>query len=991
LRAKIWALSCICLILGACGPNRAVEISGNGDEVPGVANSAVSLNGTWKFTLTPPENFWSNDVRTDDWAEIEVPGECLMQGFNIEPNTGYPFRRQVSIPRDFAGNRIYLRFDGVYSYARVWVDGRYVRDHHGGFTSWECDITNLVEPGRTAWLTVEVTDRNDEISYGSGYAHHLVGGILRDVWLVARPQQHFSHLHVRTDFDSAYRNAGLTVRAGIAFRDGAEGRIDLALFDPKGKAVRFRPSRLDLTRENAEREIRIPVKSPAQWDAEHPNLYTLTASLRVGGKIIQRRSARIGFREITLAGNKLLVNGRPVKLRGACRHDVHPLLGRRTTADLDRLDVRLAKEANLNFIRTSHYPPSQAFLDHCDQYGVYVEEETAVCFVGTHRSPNYQPVSFSQDDPAFTERYLGQLAEMVERDQNHPSVIIWSIGNENKYGLNFQKEYDWVKTADPTRAVMFSYPGQAPRDANCYDILSLHYPSFEGNLSQYGIEAKDFSCGVIPVIFDEWAHVSCYNTATLKEDPNVRNAWGESLKKFWDKTYDSEAVGGAIWGMIDEVFMLPGSCVGYGPWGIVDGWRRKKPEFWHTKKAYSPVRVLQTEFQAVSPGQPLRIPVRNRFDHTNFCEIDLAWTYRGKTEIIPSPDVPPGGRGEILIPGRDWSGGELALLRFFQGRRLVDEEAVTIGGPPTESANRNVAEGAGRNWKIEETDKEIRAKADKLSFVISRRTGLIEKAMVEESVVLAGGPYFHLSILGRRPDSNQQSFEELPVRSWILDKMEWKKTDQEITIQVSGRMAGRRVDFNYLIRTDGANVTNFIAGEIPTGTGEPAEIGVAFELPEAAWLEWRRRGLWTTYPDGHTGRLEGTALLGTSAVDEYRREPRGGWSSAVWDFFLLGLDRPADTSFLLSNDARSLKENILTYNVGFEDSPGLLRVEARGEQAARLKASGDGRLRLLILTAWTYPDLDWGNYERSFNLQQNLRGRVTLMLTSNAPAGLRNQ
>jgi beta-galactosidase len=281
LRAKTWALSCICLVLGACAGDRTVDLPGNRDKVLGVANSAVSLNGTWKFSLIPPQDFWSNDVRPDDWADIEVPGECLMQGFNVKHNTAYPFKREIFIPLDFTGNRIYLRFDGVYSYARVWVDGSYVRDHHGGFTSWECDISDLVEPGRTAWLTVEVTDRDDEISYGSGYAHHLIGGILRDVWLIARPWTHISHLHVRTDFDSDYRDAVLMVRTGISFGAAAEGRINLALFDPEGRSVRLRPSRLDLTRENAEGEIRIPVKSPAPWDAEHPNLYTLTASLRV--------------------------------------------------------------------------------------------------------------------------------------------------------------------------------------------------------------------------------------------------------------------------------------------------------------------------------------------------------------------------------------------------------------------------------------------------------------------------------------------------------------------------------------------------------------------------------------------------------------------------------------------------------------------------------------------------------------------------------------
>ena len=128
-----------------------------------------------------------------------------------------------------------------------------------------------------------------------------------------------------------------------------------------------------------------------------------------------------------------------------------------------------------------------------------------------------------------------------------------------------------------------------------------------------------------PVIFDEWAHVPCYNAATIIEDPNVRNYWGESLKAFWDAAFESDAVGGAIWGMIDDVFMLPGSCAGYGEWGIIDGWRRRKPEFWHTKKAYSPVRVLATSIEPPPSGRPLAVPVHNRFDHTGLEE----WEGRG--------------------------------------------------------------------------------------------------------------------------------------------------------------------------------------------------------------------------------------------------------------------------------------------------------------------------------------------------------------------------
>lgn len=136
----------------------------------------------------------------------------------------------------------------------------------------------------------------------------------------------------------------------------------------------------------------LPVSRPLKWDAEHPNLYTLTVVLLQDRKEISRFIREVGFREVKIAGNRMLVNGQPVKLRGACRHDIHPTLGRTTTAELDSLDVLLFKEANMNFVRTSHYPPSERFLEYCDRYGVYVESETAVCFVDTYRQKTMLPV-----------------------------------------------------------------------------------------------------------------------------------------------------------------------------------------------------------------------------------------------------------------------------------------------------------------------------------------------------------------------------------------------------------------------------------------------------------------------------------------------------------------------------------------------------------------------------------------------------------------------
>jgi len=975
MRMRKSALLFVGLALAACSGSRVHRVPAAADEVAGVKNPVVSLNGTWKFTLTPPENFWSDDVNPAGWADIEVPGECLMQGFEIRHNVGYPYKKEIDIPADFAGRRTFLRFDGVYSYTRVWVNGQFIRDHHGGFTSWDCDITDFIEPGQNAWLTVEVTDRDDEISYGSGYAHHLIGGILRDVSLLAVPQDHLSHLHLETDLDAEYRNAVLRIDAGVNFRDAKNADILFSLTDKSGTRLRLDSSRLELTRENPAGRLNIPVQRPLLWDAEHPFLYTLTAELRVGGRLVQKRTQKIGFRKVEVAGNMLLVNGRPIKLRGACRHDVHPLLGRRSTRDLDRQDVLLAKEANFNFIRTSHYPPSRSFLEFCDEVGLYVEEEAAVCFVGTHRSPEYHELSFSQDDPDITDRYLNPLAEMVERDRNHPCVIIWSIGNENLYGANFQKEYDCVKRADPTRPVMFSYPGKVPPGMVCTDILSMHYPSSDGDLTQYGIVAKGFSCGPIPAIFDEWAHVSCYNTPTLCEDPNVRNYWGESIKAFWDRTFESDGVGGAIWGMIDEVFFLPDGPVGYGPWGIVDGWRRKKPEFWHTKKAYSPVRVLQTEMSEFGPGRPLRIPVHNRFDHTRLSELEIRWSAGGSSRSMPGPDIPPHEKGEMMIPAQAWKAGDPLLIQFFKDGRFIDEELIRLGGS---EPDRGAVKAAAAELRVEEGKKGIRVSGANFALSISRRTGIIEEVQLDGRTILVSGPYFHLRWIKEQPAGTQPEFAETGPQSYALEKMAWSKKDQGLEVRLSGRMERLGILLSYFISPDGTVSARYDLQDIPAGA--PAEIGITYELEDAAWIEWQRKGLWSTYPDGHIGRLSGRAVLGSSPATAYREKPAGGWAMDAWDYFLQGFERPENTTESLSNDARSLKENVYYYSVGFEEVPGRIIVEAGAVRAVRLKSVDGRRVRLIILTNWDYPDLGWGNRLRPFKLDENRTGSISIRL-----------
>ena len=373
--------------------SHATDVAGRSYTMPlrvgGVKRPVLSMNGTWDFRYSV----------NSPWTSIRVPGEAAMQGYAIRHDQWFTYRRKMTVPADWQGKRVVLRFDGVYSHAKLRVNGTLVREHHGGFTRWETDITQHVKTGQTFTVEIDVEDRIDDISYASGYAHHPIGGILRDVSLMAMPENYVYDCGVETQLDTLYRDANLIYSFEYDGRSAA--KLAVSLYDAAGRQVPIVKRRFAV--KPGHNVISIPVKNPLKWDAEHPNLYTFNTTLTAPGKSIMSTSQEVGFRDIKVVKDRLLVNGRQVKLRGACRHDINPFMGRGTTAEDDSLDARLFHEANMNFVRTSHYPPNERFLKFCDRYGIYVESETACCFVDTHRQKNYAPGA-TQNDPAFTER-----------------------------------------------------------------------------------------------------------------------------------------------------------------------------------------------------------------------------------------------------------------------------------------------------------------------------------------------------------------------------------------------------------------------------------------------------------------------------------------------------------------------------------------------------------------------------------------------------------
>lgn len=943
-------------------------------ELAGVETPAVLLSGTWQFRYSPDSK----------WDKIQVPGEPAMQGYAIEHDKPFTYRKSFTVPADYAGKHTILRFDGVYSYARLFVNGTFVREHHGGFTRWDTDITPFVRPGKKNGIRLEVTDRLDDISYASGYAHHPIGGILRDVTLFALPETCLYDFYAETHLDAAYEDAVLKIGYSSPVAGGAE--VAYTLTEPSGRRYPLAQSRFPLEEGGNMNEL--PVKNPLKWDAEHPNLYTLTITLSKDGKEIGRFDRRIGFRDVKIEKDRMLVNGMPVKLRGACRHDIHPTLGRTTTAELDSLDVILFKRSNMNFVRTSHYPPTERFLEYCDRYGIYVESETAVCFVDTYRQKNYAPGK-TQDSAEFTPRYLSQCREMVKSFRSHPSILFWSIGNESVYGTNFQQCWDWVKATDKTRPVIFSYPGSVGEKKPVYDILSMHYQDVNGNLNQWNRSTHGFQGEGIPALFDEWAHPACYTYATLQEDPNIREFWGHSIERMWSGLFDAPGgLGGAIWGYVDETFMLPepkvgtafwkefartakpedyqGKCVGYGEWGIVDVWRREKPEFWATKKAYSPVRLMTTEVASFLSGQRLLLPLYNRFDHTDLDEIKIRYTYKGVEKELPAPSIAPHQKGLLVIPAEAWEEGELLSICFYTATgELLDAEQVSLGSDYHVRLAGSEASPVNGVLQVEETAGMMTIKGDGFEIPFSKETGLISNATSKGQVIIEKGPFLHLDI-----NLNHLTGAEVrkSARKFLTSDSDWKKqsltyTRKEGTVEVALSGFYQDVQTDILIRIFPAgemNVSYVVAGQ---PNGYLRETGLSFYLPERLdYLQWERKGMWSCYPEGaFAGNTGETSLYNPKQV-RYGENPAQPWSADTHNYYYWA-DAGANCDRPLTQMAKGMKENIYRYTLSATGvKAGLTVCSPDASLACRTSKRGDGQLMLYINNRWDYPEIAWGNY-----------------------------
>jgi beta-galactosidase len=890
-----------------------------------------SLAGNWLFNPAPETGFEkATSSKGPSWKPIKVPGEWVMQGFKVAKHTWAGYASEWVIPNGWAGKRIKLRCDGIYSEAQVYVNGKLATTHIGGFTPFEVDVTDLLTKDSKLSLAIKVKNEGfaDSVSAASSYAVHALGGITRKIQLVALSPMNISEFQADTKFDKNYDNATLNTKITLKneTKVAAEASLLFELIDSKTRRTVFLKqeplNKVDKASAiSATYKFEIP--HPLKWDSEHPNLYTYRITLSVNGKVEEVTERKIGFRQIEVRGNQVFVNNNPVKLRGVCHHDIMPLQGRSVTAEQCVADVKIFAQGNVNYLRTSHYPPTEELVQACDSLGMFLEVEAPFCWAERGLVP-----------PEYYQQVLvNQTLDMVEFFKSHPSVLIWSMGNESKkFAEYFKHTADLVKLADPSRPRNFSQY-EPLGDNGELEIGNHHYPGPEG--------PEKYKNATRPIVFDEYCHLNAYNRYELTTDPGLRDAWGIGMADMWERMYAARGVlGGALWAGIDDTFVLPDSTVvGFGSWGVIDAWRRLKPEYWHMKKAYSPVRIKPC---GNWENGYVKYVVENRYSFSNLNECGFKWTLGTQSGVL-KPNIAPGKTDTIKIFCTKPNANEKLKLEVSDARQILIDKYVFDNIVPAFGKKSLKPIAANKtNWRYTVKNDLVQAVAGNRQVLLNSTSAGSLQVYVNQKKVIDG--FAQLMVLPLNPTGDGVQMtgkrkEFLPYNSTaanhVIKKIEYQTQPQVFTIQIWDNYDEAAGTTTYRLNSNGKIEVEY--NYTLTKDINPRQWGLVLKLaPDLSNMSWVRNGLWNYYPPDHIGRLSGTAKVSNtqhfSGPAGPIRKPGVGWAE--------------DQNSLGTNDFRSTKMNIK--ELALFSSSTKLTLTSDGSLHSRCWRDTDKNIRVLL-------------------------------------------
>ena len=887
----------------------------------------LSLNGAWKFNWVSkpderPKEFFNLDYNVNGWDNIDVPSSWQLEGYGqpIYTNVKHPFpdpqpptpptdnnpvgsyRRTFIMPDIWDDGQIILHFDGVKSAFFIWINGEKVGYSQGSMTPAEFNITSYLMPGENS-IAVQVF-RWSDAAFIEDQDFWRLSGIYRDVYLMHVPDVHIRHYKAIAELTDNYQNGLLSLTTHLSNYSTSKKQIlfEGYLFNKAQQEIGVVKSTRQELRSDTEKKLdfSLEVNDISQWSAEIPHLYTLVLSLKdLESDITEYVSCRIGFRSVELKNGQMLVNGKPIIIKGVNRHEHDPVTGRTVSDGSMIADIKLMKKFNVNAVRTSHYPNHPRWYELCDEYGLYLYDEANL---ESHAFWS----KFTQDS-TWEKAFLERAQRMVLRDVNHPSIITWSLGNEAGYGSNHDVMADWIREYDPSRLIHYEgkEPGYGPLP-NHYDIIANMYPSVDLMIRLHDENPER------PVILCEYSHA-------------MGNSNG-NIFKYWDAIYKYPRIQGAfIWDWVDQGLLRTdenGSYYVYGGDfgeelhdgnfcinGVVSPDRQPHPALHEIKYHMQNVKVTW------DGKDPNKFLLENRYFFQSLDHLDGEWELLDNGNIltkgaISTFNIPPGEKVPL----------DLQVFTKSRKRSLDHEYAVNFKFSLNEETTwapsgylmasdqviiqENIQflknQESSSNFSpinVERSDSYIKVRASGRYFIFDQGSGELMQVTLNDQDMLRT-PFSHN--IWRAPTDNDGGGDDKSFASrWLeagynnlhrkLETIDVEElNDKIIKVRVVEKHSSDKGEINleivYTIFGNGdlhLDVQSNVDSILPV----LPKLGITFKIPEEfSYLKWYGRGPHESYSDRKHGAFLG--VYDGQVSDQYfpyiRPQENGNKTDVRW-------------------------------------------------------------------------------------------------------------
>ncbi|BAX79307.1 glycoside hydrolase family 2 TIM barrel-domain containing protein [Labilibaculum antarcticum] len=848
----------------------------------------MNLNGIWKFNwvVKPddrPMNFYKTDYDVSCWKDIKVPAHWELEGYGVPIYTdvSYPFpnnepyiphdynpvgsyKREFKISADWKGEEIYIHFGGVRSAMYLWVNGEKVGYSQGSKTPAEFNLTKYVKPGKNQ-LAVEIYRFSDG-SYLEDQDYWKVSGFERDVYLYARPKTHIEDFFVTANLDKEYDTGVFSLNTMInhPFDKATKRKLEIQILDGDKQVCTLNKETI---LEKGSNSITFSSNLPdvKKWSAETPNLYTLQIELKSGNKTTEVIRRKIGFRTSEIKNGLLQINGVPVTIRGVNRHEHDMENGRVITEESMIQDIQLMKQFNINAVRNSHYPNRERWYELCDEYGLYLVDEANI---EAHGAEPYNKEKTLANKENWKKAFMDRTISMVERDKNHASIIIWSLGNETGRGQNFEATYRWIKERDKSRPVQSEDSGQ---EFNTDIFCPMYDRMWEMVKYVEHVQKR-------PLIQCEYAHA-------------MGNSLG-NLQDYWDLIYKHRQLqGGFIWDWVDQTFRKvteQGDTIfAYGgdmgvykvpndsnfcANGLVSADRKLHPHIWEVKKVYQPIAFEKIDHTTNG------FRILNRYDFVNLDNVKISWNLKEDATIIANGEVDASECAAhqskefgINIPDFEVKAGKEYFL-LFEAKSTIEQAMIPKGHTiaweqfqlPMAKEPIAIESTSLPSLKMQETDCELKIEGQNFKMIFSKTEGSLKSYQIAgtEMITKALIPFFWRAVtdndLGNGTPAKCKLWKNAGEEKELISFTSTQISPQqiELVVQLNLASASSKYKTRYLISGNGdIEVENHFTPESNDLSMIP-RLGMQMQLPGSfSNIEWFGRGPQESMWDRKSGAL----------------------------------------------------------------------------------------------------------------------------------------